>query len=109
MMKQFLTANQVGERLNCKASTIYAWATRGAIPSFKLNGLLRFDQADIEEWIKECRVAKENMPEIKTKCVGRSDIDRIISGAIASVKGSRYNSPTKGKLGLDKAHKKGGR
>ena len=96
-MKQLLTANQVAELLNCKSSTVYAWAKRGDIPSFKLNGLLRFDPTDIEVWIKECRVAKEDVPKIKTKRVGKSDMDRIISGAIASEKKSRYTSPTKGK------------
>jgi excisionase family DNA binding protein len=97
-MKQLLTTNQVAEFLNCKPSTVYAWAKRGEIPSIKLNGLLRFDSTDIEVWIKECRVAKEDVPKIKTKCVDRSDIGRIISGAIASEKKSGYTSPTKGKL-----------
>jgi excisionase family DNA binding protein len=96
-MTRLLTVKQVAELLNCKPSTVYAWANSGKIASFKLNGLLRFDSTDIEVWIKECRVAKEDVPKIKTKCAGKSDMDRIISGAIASESKSRYTSPTKGK------------
>ena len=42
-MDSLLTANQVAELLNCKPSTIYAWANSGKIPSFKLNGLVLFN------------------------------------------------------------------
>jgi excisionase family DNA binding protein len=38
-----LTVKEVAELINCKPSTVYAWAKRGEIPSFKLNGLLRFE------------------------------------------------------------------
>jgi excisionase family DNA binding protein len=97
LMTQFLTANQVAELINCKPTTVYAWANSGKIPSFKLNGLLRFDQTEIEEWIRQSKVRVSNAPEIRTKRIGSSDIDRLISSAIASEKKSRYNSPTKGK------------
>jgi excisionase family DNA binding protein len=96
-MTQFLTAKQVGELLNCKPSTVYAWAKCGEIPCYKIGGLLRFDQAEIEEWIRQSKVSVSNTPDIRAKHIGDNDIDRIISGAIASEKESRYNSPTKGK------------
>jgi excisionase family DNA binding protein len=96
-MKQLLTANQVAELINCQPSTVYAWAKSGDIPSIKLNGLLRFDQTDIEGWIEECRVEEVVMTKIKKKHQADSDIDRIIRGAIASESKPRYTSPIKGK------------
>lgn len=48
---KLITVRQVADFINAKPSTIYAWAEQGLIPYFKLNGLLRFDEADILEWI----------------------------------------------------------
>lgn len=47
-----LTVKDVAERIKAKPSTIYAWAEQNKIPCFKLNGLLRFSEDDILEWIK---------------------------------------------------------
>jgi excisionase family DNA binding protein len=54
-MIKILTVKQVSELLQAKQSTIYAWAEQGFIPSFKVNGLLRFDEAEIFEWVKACK------------------------------------------------------
>ncbi|MDA8091023.1 MAG: helix-turn-helix domain-containing protein [Nitrospiraceae bacterium] len=50
-----LTVKEVSKILNVKPSTLYQWAELGQIPCFKLNGTLRFDLADIENWIKDCK------------------------------------------------------
>ncbi len=52
---KILTVKQVSEMIQAKASTIYAWAEQGQIPCFKINGLLRFDEAEVEAWIKACK------------------------------------------------------
>jgi excisionase family DNA binding protein len=52
---RILTVKQVSELLQAKQSTIYAWAEQRLIPSFKINGLLRFDEAEIIEWMKSCK------------------------------------------------------
>jgi len=95
-MEKLLTAHQIGELLNCKDSTIYAWASRGEIPSYKLNGLLRFKQSEIEQWIHEHSMERKSPPRIRSKNVSDKEINRMVSDAIASVKGSRYTSSTKG-------------
>jgi excisionase family DNA binding protein len=56
--KQFmkiLTCKQVAEILQAKPSTVYAWAEQSLIPCFKINGLLRFDETEIMQWIKNCK------------------------------------------------------
>jgi excisionase family DNA binding protein len=50
-----LTVKQVSELLQAKQSTVYAWAEQCRIPCFKINGLLRFDEREIETWIKACK------------------------------------------------------
>jgi len=52
---KLLTVKQVADLINAKPSTIYAWAEQGIIPNFKLNGLLRFSEADIFAWIINCK------------------------------------------------------
>ena len=50
-----LTVSQVSDLLQAKQSTIYSWAEQGLIPSFKINGLLRFDEDEIHEWLRACK------------------------------------------------------
>jgi len=52
---KILTCKQVAEMLQAKPSTIYAWAEQSIIPYFKVNGLLRFDEAEIMQWISSCK------------------------------------------------------
>jgi excisionase family DNA binding protein len=52
---KILTVKQVSELFQAKPSTVYAWAEQRLIPSFKINGLLRFDQDEVLEWLKGCK------------------------------------------------------
>ena len=38
-----------------EGSTVYAWAEHGTLPSFKINGLLRFDHDEVMQWLKGCK------------------------------------------------------
>ncbi|MFQ5329638.1 MAG: helix-turn-helix domain-containing protein [Thermodesulfobacteriota bacterium] len=96
-MEMLLTANQVSKMLNCKLATVYAWASSGKIPAYKLNGLLRFKRSEIERWIQESSMEKKTSPPIRSRRMADREINRLVSDAIASVKGSRYTSTTKGK------------
>ena len=95
--KPLMSPNQVAELLNCKPSTIYSWAKRGKIPSFKIGGILRFDADEINEWIKGSRGGQVDGSSIRTKVINNSEIEGLIKGAIATVKGSGYNTLIKGK------------
>ena len=49
---KILTCKQVAEIIQAKTSTIYSWAEQGIIPCYKINGLLRFEEDDILQWIR---------------------------------------------------------
>jgi excisionase family DNA binding protein len=52
-----LTVKDIAKLLKASPSTVYSWAEQGLIPSFKLNGLLRFSEDDITAWLKDCQKA----------------------------------------------------
>lgn len=96
-MNSLLTTAQVSKLLNCKPSSVYAWANTGKIPAFKVNGLLRFDQQEVDEWIKNSRVQPQPVTVSNGKTVKEKDIDKIVKRAIASSKSLSYNTFQKGK------------
>lgn len=49
------TIKEVAAILKVKEKTLYQWAESKQIPCIKLNGALRFDLDDIQEWISYCR------------------------------------------------------
>jgi excisionase family DNA binding protein len=51
-MEKLLTPENVCEVLGIERSTLYAWTSRGLIPFFKVNGLLRFRESEILKWLK---------------------------------------------------------
>jgi len=87
---ELLTIKEVSKFLKVKEPTLYSWVRNGAIPSYKLKGLLRFDMEEIREWIKN---SKQN-PRNAMISIGKSsslDIDNIVKKAIDDVTGKRYN------------------
>jgi len=52
-MEKLLTPNQVCELLQVKRSTLYSWTFAKKIPHLKVNGVLRFQEKSITEWIKK--------------------------------------------------------
>ena len=97
MSKEFLSVNELSERLNIKRSTLYAMTKAGKIPHFRVNRLIRFMEREVEEWMESHRV-KEIADNDKTKRAVKSvskpktDIDRIIWNAIDESKSLKYNS-----------------
>lgn len=53
---KLLTAEDVAKIINAGKSTIYEWAELGRIPCYKVNGLLRFDESEILEWLRSCKL-----------------------------------------------------
>ena len=102
---KMVTIKEVAELLQAKESTLYSWAEKGSIPSYKINGLLRFDLEEIREWLKESKKAhcRQNKP-LRKGHIGQ-DIDAVVKKAIESVKGKGYN-PSIGKPGPNQALRK---
>src|SRR3972149_6914853 len=49
---KLLSVKEISALIQAKPSTIYQWAELGQIPCFKINGLLRFDEKGILDWLK---------------------------------------------------------
>ena len=54
MTKKFLTVKELAVRINVKEKTIYTWIGRRAIPFYKIEGIFRFKESEIEEWLTQC-------------------------------------------------------
>lgn len=104
-MNPLLTTKQVAEFLNCKPSTVYAWAKSGDIPCYKVNGLLRFGSGEIEAWISNFKGGR-NAVKVRIRPRGDSDIEKIVERAIASSVKLEYNHIQRGSQ--TKTARKGG-
>ena len=89
-MKQMkiVTIQEVSEFLKVKKSTLYSWVNQKLIPSFKLNGLWRFDMEKIEEWVKASHDLKVVSKRMTKKTSRNQDIDSIIQHAIGEAHGN---------------------
>jgi len=48
-----MTLSDVAEFLQIAERTVYQWAQRSQIPSFKLGNVWRFKRSDLEHWIED--------------------------------------------------------
>ena len=99
-----ITIENLSELLKVKKSTLYSWVHNGTIPFYKLNGLLRFDMAEIEDWV----ISSKPMPCNSIKALTRpqnEDINSIVKRAVEGIKGKRYN-PSKRETSLNQGLKK---
>lgn len=88
---KIVTIQEVSEFLKVKKSTLYSWVNQKLIPSFKLNGLWRFDMNKIEDWVKASTNTKAVPQRITKKTTKKQDIDRIIRHAIEGVYGNEQH------------------
>ncbi len=87
---KLITIKELSEFLKVKVNTLYSWVHTGTIPFYKLNGLLRFDIREIEEWVKNSKPVPCS-PNIKLKRTTPLDIDIIVKNAVEGVTGKGYN------------------
>ena len=52
MAIEILTADEVGELIRLSANRVVALARRGEIPYLTIDGHVRFDARDIEDWLR---------------------------------------------------------
>ena len=53
MNNEFITIEELSEKLNIKKATLYKWVQNGKLPAIKFGNLWRFKRKDIESWIEE--------------------------------------------------------
>jgi excisionase family DNA binding protein len=67
---KIITIKELSALLKVKEKTLYQWAELGQIPSIKINGALRFDTEDIQEWVNDCKKEAENSYNSLTQARG---------------------------------------
>ena len=93
---KLITINELSKQINIKISTLYAWANSGSIPCYRLGRLLRFDLAEVGEWIKKSKVEPLLTPNFKNIAISDKKIDEIVKSAVESVGKPGYNTLQKG-------------
>ena len=52
-MDKLLTPKDLSESLQVGLSTVYQWVNYGFVPCVKLGSLVRFREAEIEQWLRK--------------------------------------------------------
>ena len=101
------TIKELSAFLQVKVNTLYSWVHSETIPYYKLNGLLRFDMAEIEEWVGKSRQSdlRGNVAQIRPKNV---DINSIVKNAVEGVTGKGYNPLKRETRPASRSQKEGG-
>ncbi len=104
---KLITIKELSVFLKVKVNTLYSWVHSGTVPYYKLNGLLRFDMAEIEEWVGKSRQSglRGNMAQIRPKDI---DVNSIVKNAVESVTGKEYNPTKRETRPASRSHKEGG-
>jgi excisionase family DNA binding protein len=59
---QMISAEQLAERLSVPKITVYTWARRGQLPYYKMGRTVRFDEEEIEAWIRRRYIPTKMRP-----------------------------------------------
>ncbi len=53
--KRYLTVKELAAKINIKPKTIYSWIARKVIPFYRIEGIYRFRELEIDEWLSRHR------------------------------------------------------
>ncbi len=88
---KLINIKEVSEILDVKESTLYSWVRNNTIPSYKLNGAVRFDLDEIKTWLNESKRKPCDIQLPAPKTVSDQDVQSIIRKAIEDITGKGYN------------------
>ena len=60
--RSFLSINDLSKYIGIKPKTLYSWVSKGVLPHYRIEGLIRFKRKDIDKWLEGC---KRNGVDIK--------------------------------------------
>lgn len=60
-LKHFLSIKELSEYIGIKPKTLYSWVAKGVIPHYRIMGLVRFNQREIDTWLISCRKDSEDL------------------------------------------------
>ena len=107
ILGMLLTVKGLAARLQVKDKTVYAWVSHGKIPSVKINGVIRFDATDIEQWLQECHVSigPPHRPVTKKRKGAANSVDHLIESAKRAVYTARGETkPIASPFGKERAN-----
>lgn len=70
IFRKYITAKELAVYLSVKVKTVYSWVESGKIPAYKLNGALRFNLQEINEFIRNNRVQPVDLNRKAKKIIG---------------------------------------
>ena len=62
MPRKLVDIKQISEMLGVKPATIYKWVQHGKIPSYKIEGLVRFDPDEVWTWVVKKKARRLRYP-----------------------------------------------
>jgi excisionase family DNA binding protein len=91
MTLSFLKVKEMATRLQVKDKTIYGWASQGKIPCVKVNGVIRFDAREIEQWLQKCHMplGPPRIPAKNRRKGSATSVDHLIESATRAAYNSR--------------------
>lgn len=62
MIPELLSPKDLAKLLKVSKQAVYAWVENKTIPFYRMEKCIRFDPGEIEEWVKERRMADRKPP-----------------------------------------------
>jgi excisionase family DNA binding protein len=98
MTEELVTIDEISKYLGVKKSTLYSKVETRQIPHYKIGNLLRFRKSEVDAWLQRTK-CEPGESSSKTMALPRrngakhTDIDEIVSKAIAEVGNMKYTLP----------------
>jgi excisionase family DNA binding protein len=66
-MPRLINIEELADYLRLQKQTIYNWLNQGKISGIKVGGVWRFDQKEIDDWLRSRRTMKTAKPTAEKK------------------------------------------
>jgi excisionase family DNA binding protein len=66
-VKEFLSINELSEYLGIKPKTLYSWVSKGVLPHYRIEGLIRFKKQEIDQKMNSCKVEEDILIDRRIK------------------------------------------
>lgn len=91
-MDQLLTIREIAQRLKVSPKTIYKWTHLRKIPVARAGRLLRFNETDVLNWMKQDvfipraePIGKKTRTPVRHKSREKAEIDRLVESCTREI------------------------
>jgi len=94
----FISIKEAAKLLDIKESTLYVWAERGEIPSYKFGRLVRLKKGDIEAWAESRKVTASSVIHLHYSQTGniKKLVENVKRAVLTSREGKARHASGKG-------------